>query len=70
MDDTRRVYLCDLVFDLLLLDQITLVAHQQLVDTLGGVAVNLLQPLLDVVEGIHVGDIVDDNDPMSASVVG
>jgi hypothetical protein len=29
-----------------------------------------LQPLLDVVEGVHVGDIVDDADAVGAAVVG
>jgi hypothetical protein len=43
-------YLCYGVLDHLLVRHIGLVADQQLVDTLGSVAVNLLQPLLDVVE--------------------
>jgi hypothetical protein len=29
-----------------------------------------LQPLLDVVEAVHVGDIVDDADTVCAAVVG
>ena len=37
--------------------------------TLGGVAVNLLEPLLNVVETVHVGDIVNDADAVSAAVV-
>ena len=36
----------------LLGSQVTLVAHQQLVDVLAGVAVYLLEPLLHVVEGL------------------
>lgn len=43
-------YLCNSVLDDLLVGHITLVANQELVDALGGVAVNLLEPLLDVVE--------------------
>lgn len=53
----------------LLVRHITLVADQQLVDALSGVSVNLLQPLLDVVEGVHICDIVDDANTMGTSVV-
>lgn len=53
----------------LLVRHIALVTDQQLVHALCGVAVNLLQPLLDVVERIHVSDIVDDTDAVSATVV-
>ncbi|KAI7091953.1 small GTP-binding protein [Hortaea werneckii] len=42
----------------------------QLVHTLRRIAVNLLQPLLHVVEAVHVGDIVDDADAMGTAVVG
>ena len=63
-------YLGDCVLDDLLVRHIALVAHQQLVDTHGGIAVDLLQPLLHVVEAVHVGDIVDDADTVGASVVG
>ena len=54
----------------LLVRHITLVAHEQLVHTLRSVAVDLLQPLLDVVEAVHVRDIVDDANAVSAAVVG
>lgn len=57
------------VLDDLLVRHIALVAYKQLVDTLGGVSVDLLQPLLDVVEAVHVGDIVDHTDAVSTSVV-
>ncbi|KAI7506321.1 small GTP-binding protein [Hortaea werneckii] len=62
--------LCYLVFDNLLVRHIALVADKQLVHTLGRVAVNLLQPLLHVVEAVHVGDIVDDADAVGTAVVG
>jgi hypothetical protein len=62
-------YLCDCVIDHLLIRHIALVAYKQLVDALGGVAVNFLQPLLDVVERVHVRDIVDDADAVGAAVV-
>lgn len=61
--------LCHGVLDDLLVSHIGLVADQQLVDALGGVAVDLLQPLLHVVERVHVGDIVDDADAVGAAVV-
>ena len=68
---TRRMlsHLGDRVLDHLLVRHIALVANKQLVDALGGVAVNLLQPLLDVVERVHVGHIVDDADAVGATVV-
>ena len=40
--------------------QVGLVPDEELVDALGRVAVDLRQPLLDVVEGLLVGDVVDD----------
>lgn len=45
-------YLCDSVVNHLLVRQITLVAHEELVHTFSRVAIDLLQPLLDVVEGV------------------
>lgn len=60
----------DGVLDNLLVGHIALVANEQLVDALGSVSVNLLKPLLDVVERVHVGDIVDDADTVGTTVVG
>jgi hypothetical protein len=54
----------------LLVRHIALVTDQQLVHTLGGVAIDLLEPLLDVVEGVHIGDIVDDADAVGTAIVG
>lgn len=62
-------YLCNRVLDDLLVRHIALVAYEQLVDTLSSISVDLLQPLLDVVEAVHVGDIVDNADTVGASVV-
>lgn len=42
---------CGVVHDLLG-GQVTLVSYEQLVDVLAGIAVDLLQPLLHVVEGL------------------
>lgn len=64
-----QTYLCDVVVNDLLVSHIALVAHKELVDALCSVAVNLLQPLLDVVEAVHVGNIVDDANAVSAAVV-
>jgi len=66
----RQVYLGHCVLDHLLVRHIALVSYKQLVDALGGVPVDLLEPLLDVVEAVHVGDVVDDADTVGAPVVG
>lgn len=63
-------YLRHRVLHDLLVRHVALVAHEQLVHALRRVAVDLLQPLLDVVEAVHVRDIVDDADAVSAAVVG
>lgn len=65
-----ETYLGDSVLDDLLVCHIALVAYKQLVDSVCGVSVDLLQPLLDIVERVHVRDIVDDTDAMGATVVG
>ena len=62
-------HLCNGVLDDLLVGHIGLVADQQLVDALCGISVNLLEPLLHVVERVHVRDIVDDADAVGAAVV-
>ena len=49
--------------------QIGLVADQQLVDVFRGVSVNFVEPLLDIVEGFHVGDIVNHDNAVSSAVV-
>ena len=46
----RPSHLCRCVVDDLLGGQVGLVADEELVHVLSGIAVNLLQPLLDVVE--------------------
>lgn len=65
-----KAHLCDVVLDDLLVSHIALVADEELVNALGSVAVDLLQPLLDVVERVHVGNIVDDADAVGTTVVG
>ena len=63
------LYLGNCVLDGTLIGHIALVSNEQLIDTLGGISVNLLKPLLDVVEGIHVSDIVHNADAVGATVV-
>lgn len=58
------------VLDDFFIGQIALVAHEEFVDPLAGIAINFLEPLLDVGEGVGVGYVVDDNDAVCASVVG
>lgn len=65
-----KTYLGNGVFHDLLVLHIALVTNKQLVDTLGGVAVDLLEPLLHVVEGVHVGNIVNHTDAVGTAVVG
>jgi len=49
--------------------QVALVAYQQLVDILARVAVNLVEPLLDVVERLPVGDVINNDNAVRAAVV-
>lgn len=66
----RKPYLRHGIFHNFLVFHVALVAHKQLVDTFGCIAIDFLEPLLDVVERIHVGHIIDNTDTMSATVVG
>ena len=52
-----------------LVDEVGLVADEELVDVLAGVAVDLAEPLLDVVEGLHVGAVKDEDDALGPAVV-
>jgi hypothetical protein len=61
--------LCDSVFDNFLVRHIALVSNKQFIYTLRCVSVNLLQPLLDIVERVHVCDIVDNADAVCATIV-
>ena len=63
-------HLCHRIIDDLLVCHIALVADEELVDTFGCIAVDLLQPLLDVVEALHVCHVVNDADAVCAAVVG
>lgn len=67
---TVESHLGNCVIHDLLVRHIALVSDEELVDSLSGVSVDLLQPLLHVVERVHVGDIVDDADAVGTSVVG
>jgi hypothetical protein len=65
-----RTYLRNCVLHDLLVRHIALVAYEQLVDTFCGISINLLEPLLNVVERVHIRDIVNHADAVCASVVG
>lgn len=67
---SEDAYFCNGVLHDLLVLHVALVADEQLVDALGGVSVNLLKPLLDVVERVHVGHIVHYTDAVGATVIG
>lgn len=49
--------------------QIGLVSDQQLVDIFRSVSVDFVQPLLDVVEGIRIRHVVDDDNAVRTAVV-
>ena len=68
-DAVTPTHLRNLILHDLLVRHIALVAHQQLVHALSRITVDLLQPLLHVVEAVHVRDIVDDADAVCAAVV-
>ena len=50
--------------------QVGLVADQQLDHILVAVLVDFSQPVLDVLEGLPVGDVIDEDDPVGSLVVG
>ena len=52
-------YLGCLVVDNLLCCQVTLVTDKQLVDILIGISINLIEPLLDVVEAVLICHIIN-----------
>lgn len=52
-------YLCCLIIDNLLGCQVTLVSNKQLVDILIGISVNLIEPLLDIVEAVLICHIIN-----------
>jgi hypothetical protein len=70
VDGEDKTHLGNGVFNNFLVRHIAFVSNQQLVHTLCGISVNLLQPLLDIVERVHVRDIVNDTDAMRAAIVG
>ena len=62
-------YRCRFEIDFFLVDEITFVADEQLVHIFVGVAVNFVQPRLDIREAVFVGHVVDDDDTVCAAVV-
>lgn len=53
----------------LLLGLIGLVANQQLVDIVTGVAIDFVQPLLHIVERLRISHVVDHDDAMGTAIV-
>ena len=49
--------------------QVTFVTNQELVDVFACIAIDFLEPLLDIVERLLVSTVVDDNDTMGTSVI-
>lgn len=68
-NDPIITYLGHGVLDNLLVGHIALVTNKELVHAFGGITVDFLEPLLNIVEGVHVGNIVDDADAMGTTVV-
>lgn len=70
--DAERLGECvrSLLRDLLLLHQVSLVADEELQGVLSRVTVDLCEPLLHVVEGLTVGDVIDKNNTVSTTVIG
>jgi len=56
--------------DDLLEGQIALVTDEELVDAIAGIFVDLAEPLLNVVEGLHIGDVVHYGNTVGTAVVG
>lgn len=48
---------------------VAFIANEQFLHAFGGVAVDFLQPGLDIGKGVGVGDVVDDDDAVCAAVV-
>lgn len=61
--------LCSSVLNLTLAGHVTLVADEELVDAFASVAVDFLEPGLDIVEGVGFGHVVDNDNTMGASVI-
>ena len=66
---SRGSHLCGCVIHDFFGCQITFVPHQELVDVLAGVSVDLLQPLFDVVERFLIRNIVNDYDSVGPAII-
>eukprot|EP00295_Goniomonas_pacifica_P035461 CAMPEP_0175952210 /NCGR_PEP_ID=MMETSP0108-20121206/30620_1 /TAXON_ID=195067 ORGANISM="Goniomonas pacifica, Strain CCMP1869" /NCGR_SAMPLE_ID=MMETSP0108 /ASSEMBLY_ACC=CAM_ASM_000204 /LENGTH=234 /DNA_ID=CAMNT_0017278537 /DNA_START=113 /DNA_END=818 /DNA_ORIENTATION=- len=69
----NALLLCKLLgsgkIDDLLCGQVTLVSNKHLVDFVGSVAINLVHPLLDIVERLLIRHVVNNNDAVCPAVV-
>lgn len=64
-----KTCLCNRIINDLLIGHIRLIANKQLVHALCGIAIDLLKPLLDVVERVHIRHIVYNTDTVRASII-
>lgn len=62
-------HLCNRIVHDLLIRHIALVSYKQLVYALCSIAIDLLKPLLDVVERVHVCHIVDNTNAVGTAIV-
>ena len=62
-------HLCNRVVHDLLIRHIALVSYKQLVYALCSVAIDLLKPLLDIIERVHVCHIVDNTNAVCTTIV-
>lgn len=69
--DSKRVseFFALLCADDSLRREITLVTNKELVHILSSVSIDLVQPLLHIVERLHISYIIDNDDTMSSAVV-
>ena len=62
-------YLGDRVLDGLIGAEVVFVADENLIDGAGRIAINLLDPLLDILERFQIGAVVNDDDAVGSSVI-
>ena len=73
LEESKSVLLCKLPtsfgFDHLVW-LVAFVGHKDLGDIGSSMLLNLLKPVLDVIEGLHVGAVINENDAHRSFVVG
>ena len=64
-----QTHLCNSIFNNFLIWHITLVSYQKFVYTFCCISINLLKPLFDIVERVHIGNIVNNTDSVCATII-